>query len=166
MHGYQIHREATLDQTELWTGIKPGSIYNALHRMADEGLVQVERTERDGGSPERTVYRITADGKRELSVQRDAALHDVLITADPLDLALRYVSDVPSQDLSAVIQARRQVLAQRLAVHEAAFDASSRYLVGLESITFQHVLQRLRAELIWHEHLLQHLPEHFAATGR
>jgi len=47
-------------RTDLWTDIKPGSLYNVLHRMEKEGFVEVVRIEREGNPPERTVYGITA----------------------------------------------------------------------------------------------------------
>lgn len=86
--------EALRDQVELWTKVKPGSLYSALNLMSQDGLVAVERVERPGTSPERTIYRITAAGRRELLAQRDAALTRVGLAPDPLDLALRYVSDL------------------------------------------------------------------------
>jgi DNA-binding PadR family transcriptional regulator len=88
MHGYQIRRAAKLDRTELWTEVKPGSLYGALHRMAGEGLVEVVRTEREGNPPEHTVYAITTAGRQELPAQRDAVLREVRLRPDPVDLAL------------------------------------------------------------------------------
>lgn len=157
MHGYQIRQDAIRDHTEWWTDVKPGSLYSALHRMATEGLLAVVRTETPQNSPRRTIYRITAAGRRELVAQRNEALTRVVVASDPLDLALRYVSDLSTDELSETIRARHSVLVERLALHEHAFTASEAYLTGLEPITFRHVLQRLRAELEWHEHLLAEL---------
>lgn len=157
MHGYQIRQEARRDQVELWAKIKPGSVYNALHRMAVDGLVELDRIERSGTSPERTVYRITAAGRRGLTAQRDAALTQVVVAVDPLDLALRYVSDLPVEDLVAVVTSRRSSLADRLAVHEQALVTAGRHLTGLERAAFDHVLRRLRTEVDWHEQLLADL---------
>ncbi len=157
MHGYQIRQEALRDQVELWTQVKPGSLYSALHRMAQDGLVAVARVERSGTSPERTVYRITAAGRRELIAQRDAGLIQVVVASDPLDLALRYVSDLTAADLTAVITSRHTALADRLAEHERALVTAGPHLAGLERAAFDHVLQRLRTEVTWHEQLLAQL---------
>lgn len=157
MHGYQIRQDALRDQTESWTDVKPGSLYSALHRMAIEGLVEVARTEQPETSPQRTIYRITAEGRDEFVAQRDTALRHVAFPPDPLDLALRYVSEMTVGQLVEVAQVRHTALVQRLAVHEAAYANSKTYLVGLEPITFRHVLQRLRTEVQWHEQLLTEL---------
>lgn len=157
MHGYQIRQEAVRDQAEWWSDVKPGSLYSALHLMARDGLVEVARTETPAASPLRTIYRITRRGRQELAVQRDEALRRVVFTPDPLDLALRYVTDLSTDQLVDVIRTRHAVLVQRLALHEDAYADSEPHLVGLEPITFRHVLQRLRAELEWHEQLLAEL---------
>lgn len=170
MHGYQIRHNAVRDQTEWWTDVKPGSLYSALHRMAGEGLVEVDRTETPDNSPRRTIYRITALGRAALVAQRDEALRRVVVATDPLDLALRYVSDLSPDDLVIIVTKRRDVLAERLARHVEALALSQPYLEGLEAITFGHVLARLRTEVEWHELLLVELavprtrPSRTAAT--
>lgn len=158
MHGYQIRQEALRNQVELWTKVKPGSLYSALNLMSQEGLVAVERVERPGTSPERTIYRITAAGHQELLAQRDAALNRVVLASDPLDLALRYVSDLTPDDLAAVVTERHSALSARLALHERALTAAEAHLTGLERAAFDHVLQRLRTEVSWHRQLLAQLP--------
>ncbi len=156
-YGYQIRQNALRDQTEWWTDVKPGSLYNALHRMADEGLVEVDRTETPDNSPQRTIYRITSAGRQALVVQRDEALQRVVVATDPLDLALRYVSDLPTDTLVEIITARHTALLQRLWLHEQAYASARPYLEGLDTITFRHVLNRLRTEVQWHEQLLAEL---------
>ena len=159
MHGYQIRQAAKLDRTELWTDVKPGSLYSALHRMAGEGLVEVVRTERDGNPPERTVYAITAAGREELIAQRNAALRDVRLRPDPVDLALGYTPDLAEEELAAAIMARRQAMAAQLAMLELQRQTAEPHLVGLEPMTFEHSLRRLRAEVAWHDDLLEQLPK-------
>jgi DNA-binding PadR family transcriptional regulator len=158
-HGYQIRRAARLDRTELWTDVKPGSLYNALHRMEAEGLVAVVRTEREGNPPERTVYTITTQGRQELIAHRDAALRDVRLHPDPVDLALQYTPDLAEEELAAAISARREGLAAQLLMLEQEFQTAEPHLVGIEPMTFEHSLVRLRAELAWHDLLLARLPK-------
>src|SRR4030081_828392 len=85
MHGHQIRKAAQMDRTELWTDIKPGSLYGALHRMAADGVVGGGRTEQEGNMPPRTVYAITPEGWEELAEHRDEALGTVRIPPDPVD---------------------------------------------------------------------------------
>lgn len=165
MHGYQIRQEARRDRTDLWTDIKPGSIYNALRRMAGEKLVEVVRTEREGNPPERTVYAITDQGREELIGQRDAALRDVRVRPDPVDLALQYTSDLTVNELASAIDARRLALGAQLAMLEQERRTAGPHLTGLEPMLFEHNLVRLRAEIAWHDELLNQLPTLLSETG-
>ncbi|MEV4311870.1 PadR family transcriptional regulator [Actinocrispum sp. NPDC049592] len=159
MHGYQIRRAAQLDRTELWTDVKPGSLYNVLRRMTDEGLVEVVRTEKVGNPPERTVYAITARGRAELVSLRSAALGDVRLPPDLVDLALQYTEDLTSDELVEAIGKRRQAVAGQVALFEDEFRAAKPDLAGLEPLIFEHCLIRLRAELTWHDTVLSTLQE-------
>ncbi|GAA3434812.1 PadR family transcriptional regulator [Kutzneria kofuensis] len=159
LHGYAIRQAAQLDRTELWTDVKPGSLYNALKRMTEEGLVRVARTERDGNPPERTVFEITAAGRAELVAQRDAALADVRLLPDPVDLALQFTPDLSPDELTTAFTARRRTVADRLAQFERERETAAPDLVGLEPLIFEHCVARLRAELAWHDDVLDRLKE-------
>jgi len=45
MYGHQLRRDARMDRAELWSDVRPGSLYGALHRLAAEGLIEALRTE-------------------------------------------------------------------------------------------------------------------------
>jgi len=36
MYGHQIRRDARMDRADLWSDVRPGSLYGALHRLAAE----------------------------------------------------------------------------------------------------------------------------------
>ena len=53
-HGYELARE---------TGLKSGTLYPILIRLADSGLVEARwEEEQPSGRPRRHLYRLTADG--------------------------------------------------------------------------------------------------------
>ena len=82
MHGHQVRQAAQADRTELWTDIKPGSLYHALHRMAEDGAIRAVRSETVGSPPERTVYEITATGLAELDAARATAFRQTGLKPD------------------------------------------------------------------------------------
>jgi DNA-binding PadR family transcriptional regulator len=156
MHGHQIRRGAVVDHVESWADVKPGSLYAALHRLADENLIEVVRTERDGNQPARTIYGITARGRHELAVIRDRLLGDARLRPDPVDLALALhnTADLSADALRTLIEKRRDAFAgQRAALTDHYADAQP-HLTGLEPLTFRHTLQRLDTEIDWHDQLL------------
>jgi DNA-binding PadR family transcriptional regulator len=158
MHGHQIRREAQLDRTELWADVKPGSLYGALHRLVGEGAIEIVATEQSGG-PARTVYAITEVGRQELAAQRDEALRHTGLRSDPVDLALQYADDLAEEELRALLTDRRAALAAELAGWEHQRERAGPYLRGLEPMTFAHTETRLRAEITWHDELLEALPK-------
>lgn len=159
MHGHQIRREAQTDRTELWADVKPGSLYGALRRMADEGVIEAVRTERVGNLPERTVYAITDDGRRELSVLRHGILKDTKLRPDPVDLALAYTEDLPEDELRKLVEDRHAAITAELASWKHLFTHAEPYLKGLEAMGFDHVITRLEAEVAWHDRVLARLSE-------
>ncbi|MEA5367690.1 PadR family transcriptional regulator [Amycolatopsis sp., V23-08] len=165
MHGHQIRRAAQVDRTELWADVKPGSLYAALRRMADEGVIEALRTERVGNMPERTVYTITDEGRRELSVLRHTILTTTKLRPDPVDLALAYTEDLDEPALRALIEDRRAALVADLASWKHLQEHAAPYLDGLEPLGFDHVIIRLEAEVTWHDRVLDKLTDLLANRG-
>jgi DNA-binding PadR family transcriptional regulator len=159
MHGHQIRREAQTDRTELWTDVKAGSLYGALHRMELEGIIRAVRTEQEGNRPARTVYEVTPEGFKEFAAHRDEALRETRIRPDPVDLALQNTQDMSEEALQVVLQDRRQALAAQLRAWSHLQETAAPHIRGLERMIFRHTELRLRAELAWHEELLEQLTE-------
>src|SRR5260370_9673887 len=101
MYGHQIRRDARVDRTELWSEVKPGSLYSALHRLEAEGLIEYVRTEQQGNLPARTVYAITSEGRGELRALSAEALREATLRPDPDDLALAITPDLHTDALRA-----------------------------------------------------------------
>lgn len=158
MHGHQIRREAQTNRTELWTDVKVGSLYAALGRMADEGIIEAVRTERSGNMPARTVYAITDTGRQELAVLRGDALREVRMRPDPVDLALQYSADLGVDALVAAVVTRRAALAAELDAWRLLRAEAAPHLNVIEALSFDHTTMRLEAEIAWHDHVVAELP--------
>src|SRR5215472_12373708 len=152
LHGHQIRQQAQGDRTELWTDIRVGSVYGALKRLASEGLVREVRTERVGNRPERTIYEITSEGNRALSAVREAALRDLVRPHDPFDLALTQSRDLPEEDLDRIV-------ANRLATMRHHAETADPYLNEAERMVCAHLIERVDAEVRWHEELAARIPK-------
>lgn len=157
MHGHQIRREAQIDRTELWTDVKPGSLYGALHRMEVEGVIEAVRREQDGNRPARIIFAITDSGRAELIEHRDEALAEVKLPPDPVDLALQNVIDLDEPALRAVVEQRLERLTEQLTAWLELRERAAPHIRGLEWTTFRHSELRLRAEIEWHGEVLAEL---------
>jgi DNA-binding PadR family transcriptional regulator len=159
MHGHQIRRQAELERAEFWGRVKVSSLYAALHRMEEEGLIEaVERT-RSGRFPARTVYAITAEGWRELVVLRDACFRDTSMDPDPLDLALSFSDDVDEQYLRSVIEERLASLRMLAESMDRQEQQVRQYLTPFNLAVFNHYKLRVAAEERWHREFLEQLPK-------
>src|ERR1700730_10311887 len=63
MHPYEMQRTVRQRNIDEVIGIRPGTLYHAVERLVDLGLVEPRDTLRDGRRPERTVYRLTENGR-------------------------------------------------------------------------------------------------------
>jgi DNA-binding PadR family transcriptional regulator len=159
MHGHQIRRTAQIDRAELWTDIKPGSLYGALHRMASEGLIAPIKTEQEGNLPARTIYEITDSGRKELELHRDEALRSTKLSMDAMELALNYSVELPEDTVRGYLTDRRQAYAAQVTEWQHLQERADPYLNDLERACFRHRILRLEAEIAWHDELLEQLPE-------
>ena len=157
MHGHQIRRRAELLDVGEWAEVRIGSLYGALHRMEAEGLLLPLRREQSGNFPERTVYEITAEGRRELSVLRQAALQGAALRADPVDVALMVSAGMSEPELRSFLAARQRTIETTLArfTGERTRLEQSGYLRPAARAVFRHWALRLEAERRWQAELAE-----------
>lgn len=107
-YGYEIRQEMSERHFEHWANINTASIYNHLNRLEESGALS-SHTERVGRHPERKVYSLTEEGRRQLSDMVLEAIASISYsdhTLAPLGLGFVYCAD---QD--AVLRATRARIA-------------------------------------------------------
>ena len=166
MHGHRMRLTAQQDRLDLWTDVRAGALYGVLKRLAGEGLIEATASERAGSYPERTVYEITADGRRALTVLQDSTLRTVTLPTDPFDLALAAGDLTGPDQLRHSIGDRRDELATRRSALEHQMQYADPYLSVAERHVLRHLASRLDAELRWHDEVLADLPEIVADFDR
>lgn len=148
-HPYEIQalvRERHVDQVVKMRG---GSLYDAIGRLADAGLITTVSSERAGARPERTVYAITAEGAavadelvREY-LRTPAQDYPVFVTG------LAHILNLDAATAADLLRERRdsiQAAHDRIAGELAADTAGLPRVVALEA----EYAQALRvAELAW-----------------
>ena len=159
MHGHQLRLQAEQEHVHFWTDISVGGIYGALKRLAAEGLLAPVRTEREGNFPERQVWAITDDGRTALADSRRHALETVVLRPDPFDLALTRVDPDAIDDLVSTVHERRRAVRRLLDDEIEHHRRASPWLSVAEKHAMAHREHRLRAELDWHDTLVDALPE-------
>jgi len=158
MHGHQLRLLAEQEHVTLWTDITVGALYGAIKRLAAEGLIEPERTEKEGAYPERQVWAITIAGRKALSILQHDGLRTVVVRPDPFDLAMTRLNKERLDALPDMIDARVQTLSAMLKESETHAQIAQQYLTASERFVMRHKADRLRAELAWHHELLAELP--------
>jgi DNA-binding PadR family transcriptional regulator len=166
MYGHQLRRDARIDRTEMWSEVQPGSLYGALHRLAAEGLIEALRTEQDGQLPARTVYGITAEGRRELRALRAEALQEIKLHPDPVDLALAMSGDVGEDTLRGYVEDRVRALSARASQLEHQRDRAWPDQTVADDLVIEHARMRVQVELDWHQLVLDRLGKLTADGGQ
>jgi DNA-binding PadR family transcriptional regulator len=159
MHGHQLRLLAEKEHVQEWTDVSVGALYGALKRMSAEGLIEAVREEREGSYPERQVYAITEAGRISLSVEKENALGQIVVRADPFDLGLSRLDRNKLDDLEDLLSARIAHLKAMAAESVAHIASVDRYLTFTEKIVVRHKVARLEAEIEWHEELHTQLPQ-------
>lgn len=159
MHGHQLRLLAEQEHVALWTDITVGGLYGAIKRLAAENLIEQVRVEHAGSYPPRQIWSITHAGQDALITLRQRALSEIVLKPDPFDLAMTRLDPHHLNELPGVIAARIASLSAMRTEWEARAAAAARYLTRCERIMVKHRIDRLGAEIAWHQELAEQLPE-------
>ena len=91
VHGYDVRRELLGWSADKWANVQPGSIYHALRKLSEEGLLREVGTEQVGGRPARTSYEITEKGQAEFQSLLRKAWWDLAPGPDPFMSAFSFL---------------------------------------------------------------------------
>lgn len=91
MHGYELSERLSQPGMDAWVQLGKTSVYYALGRLERMGHV-TKHVERVGGKPERTVYSITEEGRRQFLDGLEDSLRDPEESMDSFEIALYYLN--------------------------------------------------------------------------
>lgn len=123
-HGYQVRRELLTWYTDRWANVQPGSIYHALKKMTAERLLELVDTEPGAAGPDRTAYRITAEGEAEFQILLARALSEPKDPAVDVSAGITLMTTLPRH--------RAISLLKHQLVHLEAMQQSSMLLIDEE----------------------------------
>ena len=123
VHGYDIRRELLSWSVDKWANIQPGSIYHALRKLSEEGLLLEVGTSQVGGRPARTSYEITEKGRAEFESLLRNAWWNLAPGPDPFMAAFSFLPALPREETAAALRNRATQLRAGVAQLEAATTA-------------------------------------------
>lgn len=149
-HPYEMQRLMRERRKDFAVG-KARSFYDAVDRLTRDGLVEPLETSREGRRPERTVYRITAEGREEFM----SWLGELLATpADEYPLftvAVSFLAYLPPKAAISALRARAAALEGALAGLDASLRAlrEQLHLPRLFLLEHEHTQALRQAEMGW-----------------
>jgi DNA-binding PadR family transcriptional regulator len=155
VHGYDVRRELLSWQADKWANVQPGSIYHALRKLAEEGLLREVDTAAVGSRPARTRYEITDKGTAEFeSLLRDL-WWNLRAVPDPFVAAFSFLPSMPRDEAVAALRNRARVMR---AGNETMRDSiASRWMKDLKprhvTWMFELGMARAEAEVAWCERI-------------
>jgi PadR family transcriptional regulator AphA len=153
--GYDLDKLADRSIRYLWRPAK-SKIYAILPRLVEQGLAESTAVAQER-RPDKQLYRMTAEGERELQrwlASTDSALG---VARDPLLLKLLFGAQADPAALRAQIAERKRRAEEQLAALEEIeqrIDADEDFF---PSLALLHGLEDARSTIIWAEDALHAL---------
>jgi DNA-binding PadR family transcriptional regulator len=149
MHPYEMYR-LMLDRSEHdLVKVRPGTLYHAMTRMAEAGLIEAVGTDRDGGRPERTTYRITDAGAQMMRDRLRGLLARPVNEYPSLPVALGEAHNLTREEVLDLLAERIEALAARVSAGRAMLDEAARVADEVYLIGHRFVVDMAAAELEW-----------------
>jgi DNA-binding PadR family transcriptional regulator len=149
MHPYQMQRLLHLRHKDEILALKRGSLYHAIRRLAQDDLIEIEKTDREGRRPERTTYRITPTGAK--------AFLDLLrkIVATPgrepseCMVAMSFLVHLDPEEAGELLEKRTCNLDEEIAQITARLTAARANVARINLIESEYLQAVLKAERAW-----------------
>jgi DNA-binding PadR family transcriptional regulator len=110
VHGYDVRRELESWNAAEWANIAPGSIYHALRKLAEDGMLEEVATEQVGTRPARTTYRVTPRGELEFEELLRRYWWDLSPISDPFLAGFAFLPALPPREAAAALRNRARLL--------------------------------------------------------
>jgi DNA-binding PadR family transcriptional regulator len=152
VHGYDVRRELLSWSADKWANVQPGSIYHALRKLAEEGLLREVATEQVGARPARTTYEITDKGRAEFQSLLRNEWWNIASAPDSFMAAFAFLPVLPREEAAAALRNRALQLQAGVKQLGAAMQADwlnskPAYVAWMWELT----VARSEAEIAWCE---------------
>ena len=150
MHPYEMYQLLMARSEDRLLKVRPGTLYHAVGRLEEQGLVRVMGTDREGNRPERTTYEISEAGKQALTVRLQEMLAVPVPEYPGFPLAVAEAHNLPADVVVGLLDQRLAALAAQLDTLQGATrkvtekGVERRYWIDVE---YQQSM--LRAEIDW-----------------
>jgi DNA-binding PadR family transcriptional regulator len=159
MHPYQMQRLLRQRHKDEILALKRGSLYHAIGRLAQADLIMVSSTGREGRRPERTTYRITPAGRKELL----RVLREIVATprreSSEFMAAISFLVHLSPADSLPHLDQRCRHLELEINQRSAGIQQAALHVLRINLIESEYLLALLKAEVAWVRSLADEIRE-------
>jgi DNA-binding PadR family transcriptional regulator len=152
VHGYDVRRELLSWSADKWANVQPGSIYHALRKLSEEGLLREVATEQVGARPARTTYEITEKGAAEFMTLLRVNWWHLVAPPDPFMAAFSFLPALPREEAAAAL--RNRALQLRVGVEQMQAAQAMDWAASTPTFVswmWELTVERSEAEIAWCE---------------
>jgi DNA-binding PadR family transcriptional regulator len=149
MHPYEMRRLLKQRHKDERLVLKPGSLYNAVDTLNQQGLIEEVETSRDGRRPHRTIYRITTAGKVRVVDWITTMVVEVRRDVSSFAVALDHLVHLTPAEAANVLDRRRAALKAAIAEMETVIATVTPRAGRINLIEVEHDLVLCRAQFDW-----------------
>ena len=157
MHPYEIQGLIREYHKDEFLDLKRGSLYHAIGQLRDAGLIDPVETRREGRRPERTVYRLTESGEREMRQWLRQLLATPLRDTNQFFAALSFLAVLPPAEAAELLQERLAALDAEITGLTAVLKELVPQIGRLPLVEAEYARAMRRAERAWVQSLIQDL---------
>jgi DNA-binding PadR family transcriptional regulator len=149
MHPYEIQRLLRERHKDELLVLKRGSLYHAIHRLLQDGFIEIVSTSRAGRRPERTTYRITESGERHLLQWLRQMVAIPRREASDFMTAVSFLVHLTTDEALAQLGERAVRLEREVAELSAHLPLAIAIATRVNLLESEYLLAMLQAELAW-----------------
>lgn len=157
MHPYEMYRLMLDRHEDRIVKVRPGSLYHTVARLADRSLVEAVGTDREGGRPERTTYRVTPAGRDALRAWIAENLGAPVNEYPRFPVALGEAHNLPLPEAIALLRTRIDALQADVDLAGPAIAEASTRTHEAHLLDSLYLIEMARAEIGWLTRLLERL---------
>jgi len=159
MHPYEIASLLRSRGKEHDMKIKWGSFYTVVQNLQKHGFLEATESERLGGRPERTIYRLTDAGRQELEDWIADLIAAPEREASSFEAALSVIGILKPDDVRRLLAGRLELLERQLAADREALAGYRAQVSRLFLLESEFELAIRQAEADWVREFLRELTE-------
>ena len=148
MHPYEMAATMRRYGKERNIRLNYGSLYTVVNNLARHGFIEAIEGQREGRRPERTVYRITEAGQRELDGWMSELIAEPVKEYPQFEAALAELPVVPPGRVLALLRERAAALGKSIEAERAELAAVG-HLPRRFLLEAEYHLAMAEAELAW-----------------